>query len=237
MGMPAEIREIIYIALLVDPIREEFRRVCTVDASGNYSWSRVVGSLPTIDEPTADGPHTRIESSVSLIDYSDLSPLARANRFLYIEATPTIYSYADLEYISGWNPDTYEGPTLLHTYLENVLPMTSALYHDLTITDGRKDLSAKDMRILVDLINLRLPNLRDLDIQAVNPEVEDWPHVRPPGLLSDALRTLAAITPLARLTSWPDVSLMPRICFYQALDSVQNDTQLTLTSQPWYKLT
>jgi hypothetical protein len=51
MGLPAEIRELIYDALLVDPIRDEFRRVCTVDASGNDSWSRVVGSLPTMTSP------------------------------------------------------------------------------------------------------------------------------------------------------------------------------------------
>jgi hypothetical protein len=99
--------------------------------------------------------------------------LAKANRFLYVEATPTIYSHADLEYISGWTSDTYQGPTLLHTYLENVSLMTSTLYRDLRISDGRKDLSAKDMRILVDLINFRLLNLALLDIRAVDPEVED----------------------------------------------------------------
>lgn len=148
-----------------------------------------------------------------------------------------MYLYADLEYISGWTPDTYQGPTLLHTYLENVSLMTSTLYRDLRISDGRKYLSAKDMRILVDLINFRLPNLHLLQIQAVDPEVENWPRVRYPGLLIDALRTLAAMRPLARLDSWPIFSIKPRVRFYLARDSFRLDPHWSFVNKPWYKMT
>jgi hypothetical protein len=56
MGLSAEIRELIYDALLVDPISEKSRRVCTVDALGNHRWFRITGRWPPVDEPMADGP-------------------------------------------------------------------------------------------------------------------------------------------------------------------------------------
>jgi hypothetical protein len=115
--------------------------------------------------------------------------------------------------------------------------MTSTLYRHLRISDGRKDLSAKDMRILVDLINFRLPNLDLLHIQAVDPGVENWPHVRYPGLLIDALGTLAAMRPLARLDSWPFIFVKPRVRFYQAHDSFRLDPHMGIISQPSFNMT
>ncbi|CAD0082372.1 unnamed protein product [Aureobasidium vineae] len=86
-----------------------------------------------------------------------------------------MYMHVDLEYTTGTTPSAHEKPTLLHTFLEKLSPTTSSLYHHLTIIDGSRNLTAKDMRILVDLINSKLPNLLTFSLEAVNPETKAWP--------------------------------------------------------------
>lgn len=224
--LPSELRQPIYDALLVDPIRTQSRRVCTVDKLGNSSWSRTEVPLPANDESAIDNPPAPIRSSISHLDYSDLWSLARVNKLFYSEATPTIYSHAQLEYISGNTHSTRANSTLLHTYLHKVLPATSTLYRNLTIIDGRNDLFAKEMKNLVDLINHRMPNLHSLKIQVYDPGLEGWPDIRYPRLLIDDLQMLAAVRPLARLTFWPEISIKHRLCFYPDLDSFRDDPHL-----------
>jgi hypothetical protein len=222
LDLPPEIRLSIYNALLVDPIREGSRLVCTMDASGESNWSRTTGHLLTEHKRVHNRPLTPIKSSVSHIDYSDLWSLASANKLLYLEATPTMYSHAQLEYTSGCTPRTLgilKTQTLLHVWLEKMSPTTSALYRDLTISYGRhRCLSAKNMKVLVDLINHRLSDLLCLNIQAVNPAIEAWPRFLFPGLSVDCFRTLAAARPVARLTSRPHISIKPRALLYVELD-------------------
>jgi hypothetical protein len=225
LDLPPEIRLFIYNALLVDPIREGSRLVCTVDASGESSWSRTTGHLLTENKRTTDRRLKPIKSSVSHIDYSDLWSLASVNKVLYLEATPTMYSHAQLEYTSGGTRETlstlntHKSSTLLHAWLEKMSPTTSALYHDLTISYGRGvHLSAKDMKVLVDLINLRLSNLLYLNIQAVNPAIEAWPHFLCTSLAEDAFKTLAAARPVARLTSRPSILIKPRARLHLELE-------------------
>jgi hypothetical protein len=210
LDLPSEIRQIIYDALLVDPIREGSRLVCTMDASGESSWSRTTGHLLTKHKPTTNQKLIPTRSSVSHTDYSDLWSLASANKFLYMEATPTMYMHAQLEYTHGDTSSTRKNPTFLHTCLEKITPTTSALYHNLTISYGREYLSAKDMKVVVDLINLRLPNLLSLSIQALDPAIEAWPKMRMRSLLEDIQKTLAAARPVARLTSRPVISIKSR---------------------------
>jgi len=239
LGLPPEIRQLIYDELLVEPI--ERRRFCLYtldDASGESSWWRIAGRLPSLDDHIEDDePVPAIKSLIRHLDYRDLWSLARANKSLYIEATPTIYSHAQLEYISGDTPTAHANPTLLHKYLEKVSPMTSTLYRNLTIVDGRKDMSGKDMKILVDLINLRLPNLRSLDIQGLDPGLESYRHVQYPGLLIDALQILAATRPLAHLTLWPDISIKPRLCFYsEEVIDFADDPHFAAIGEPWWDM-
>jgi hypothetical protein len=174
LDLPPEIRLFIYNALLVDPIRKGSRLVCTVDASGESSWSRVVWHMSTDNMRPAQDPPKLIESSISHTDYSDLLSLTRTNKLLYLEATPTMYSHAQLGYTSGDTSSAHADQTLFHKYLEKLSPTTSTLYRDLTINYGHKNLSAKDMKAFVDLINLKLLNLVSMKMQAVTSEDKSW---------------------------------------------------------------
>jgi hypothetical protein len=219
LDLPPETRQPIYTALLVDPIRDKSRRVCTMDALGNCSWSRVVGPIPIVDETATDNPH--IISSVSHVDYSDLWSLARANKLLYVEVTPIMYSHAQLEYTSGDNSSTHANQTVLHTYLEKLSPTTSTLYHNLTIIECSP--STRNTKLLVDLINLRLPNLISLSIQAIDPATEGWPEDEISDLLLGALEITEAARPVARLVSRPVLSTKPRVFFYLRHEPFMSD--------------
>jgi hypothetical protein len=214
LDLPPEIRLSIYNALLVDPIREGSRLVCTVNALGKSSWSRVVWHLSTNNMRPAQNSPKPIESSISHTDYSDLLSLARANKLLYLEATSTMYSHAQLEYTSGDTSSAHADQTLLHRYLEKLSPKTATLYHNLTINYGHKNLSAKDMKIFVDLINLKLPNLLSMKMQAVTSEDGSWRWASGFDLAKDFLQTIAAARPVANLKARPSFSIKPRICFY-----------------------
>jgi hypothetical protein len=212
LDLPPEIRQSIYDALLVDPIRERSRLVCTVDASGESSWSRTTAHMRT-EQRVYYRRSEPVKPSVSHIDYSDLWSLASVNKMLYLEATPTMYMDAQLGYIPGDMPSTDKSPTLLHTYLQKISSATSMLYHNLTIRYGSRKhlyLSAKDMKVLVDLINLRLSNLLSLGIRAVTPSTQAWYRCRMFYLFRELLRTLAAARLVACLTSRPYISFSPR---------------------------
>lgn len=224
LDLPPEIRRLIYDELLVDPIKSNARLMCTSDALGKSNWSRIVEPMPTNNKLTTRQASTPVKSSVSFIDYSNLWSLISTTKLLYVEATPTMYMHAQLEYIHGDTPGTRQSPTLLHTYLEKLLPATRALHHHLTIHYGREGLSAKDMRVLVDTINLKLPNLLSLSIQAVNPAIEAWPKIQWRGLSEDYLKTLGAARPVARLNSRPVISIKPRARLYVDIDAFKNTT-------------
>jgi len=237
LDLPPEVRQIIYDELLVDPINNESRLACTVDAFGKSSWSRIAEPVPTNNKLTTRKAPTPIKSSVSHIDYSDLWSLISTSKVLYVEATPKTYMHAQLEYIHEDTPRTRQGPTLLHTYLEKLSPATSALYHDLKIYYGRNGLTAKDMRVLVDSLNLKLSNLLSLSIQAIDPALEAWPRTRREELLRDYFNTLAAARPVARLLSQPVISIKPRARLYIEIDAFKNTTAFRgLVNADWRKL-
>jgi hypothetical protein len=218
-----KIRQSIYDLLLVDPIRDGSRLVCTVDGLREPSWSRTAEHLLTKRKHITDEqPATPLRSSASHIDYNDLWSLACTTKLLYLEATPTMYMHAQLEYTSGHTPRTYKDPTLFHTYLNKLSSTTRTLYRNLTISYGRECLSAKDMNVIVDLINLKLSNLLSLNIQAVNPAIEAWPKLQWHSLLQNHLQTIAAARPVARLTSRPLISIKPRARLYIELDFPKN---------------
>jgi len=112
-NLPPELRQLIYDALLIDPIRTQSHRVCNLDASGTLTWSHIEVPLPNDDEPTVGSRCAPISSSIIHLDCSDLWSLARVNRLFYNEATPTMCSHAQLEYISGVTDVMHPNPTLL----------------------------------------------------------------------------------------------------------------------------
>ncbi|CAD0106596.1 unnamed protein product [Aureobasidium uvarum] len=188
--------------------------------------------LPPDDERTTDTIPEPLQSSIKHLDYSDLLSLARASRLIYAEATPVIYANAHLEYTFGERHDIMRGPTLLHEFLEKLSSASSALYHHLTIINNNnhapgRSLSAKDMNILVDLINSKLPNLSSLEIRSIDPELDTCSNDEDIGFVQDALRIIAAARPVARLASCPKVSLEPRLSFYLA-DDITYDEEITL---------
>jgi hypothetical protein len=217
LDLPPEIRLFIYNALLVDPIRKGSRLVCTVDASGESSWSRVVWHMSTDNMRPAQDPPKLIESSISHTDYSDLLSLARTNKLLYLEATPTMYSHAQLEYTSGDTSSAHADQTLFHKYLEKLSPTTSTLYHDLTINYGHRNLSAKDVKALVDLINLKLPNLLSTKIQVVTSEDGSRRWASRLDFVKDFLQTIVAARPVAGLNAPLSLSIKPRARLYFGL--------------------
>jgi hypothetical protein len=238
LDLPPEIRLSIYNALLVDPIREGSRLVCTVDASGESSWSRTTGNLRT--EQRVNYRHSKpVKSSVSHIDYSDLWSLASVNKLLYLEATPTMYMHAKLEYTPGDMPGTDKDPTLLHTCLEKKSPATSMLYRDLTIRYGSRKylyLSAKDMNVLVDLINLKLPNLLSLTFREVRYSSGERLRSRMIDLFQELLRTLAAARPVACLTSRPYISSRERTRLRINLGWSMTLTFSNMNDLTWFRL-
>jgi len=229
LDLPPEIRQLIYNALLVNPKNNKSRIVYTSsDGSGSSNWSRTLGSPAPSDESAVDGSPTPIKSSISQIGHADLWSLARANKLLYAEVTPIMYSHAQLKYTSGDLSDAHTNSTLLHNYLEKLSPTTSRLYRTLTIVCGH--LSGKDMRLIVDLINLRLPKLRLLSIRAINPAIEGWPRMSFPALTKGAYQIMAAARPVARLTSRPVLSIKPRYRFYLKHEPYKNDPDYWFTS-------
>jgi hypothetical protein len=209
LDLPPEIRQSIYDLLLIDPIRDNNRLVCTSDRLDRLSWSRMTGLLP-IRQIERSG--RVVSPSVSHIDYSDLWSLASTNKLLFVEASPTMCMHAQLEYTFGDFPHTRREPTLLHKYLGKISPTTSSLYRNLTIINGC--LLVKETRTFVDVINLRLPNLLSLSIESVSPESEGWPEPDFEDLLRDALEIATAARPVAHLTSRPVLSIKPRLSFY-----------------------
>lgn len=113
LSLATELRQPIYDALLIDSIKTQSRRVYTLDESGTFTWSRIEGPLPTDEEPAVGSRGAYIKSSIVYLDFSDLWSLAKANRLFYLEVTPTIYSHAQLEFISGATDVIHPNPTLL----------------------------------------------------------------------------------------------------------------------------
>ncbi|CAD0082245.1 unnamed protein product [Aureobasidium vineae] len=231
LDLPPEIRAKIYNALLVDPINDRDKIMFTLDKDGQQNWDRVTELLPPDDESTTEALPKPVKSSVKHLDYSDLWSLARASRLVYAEATPIVYANARLEYTFGERPDVIRGPTLLHEFLDKLPSASCALYRHLAIVNNNyasgESLSAKDMNILVDLINSKLPNLSSLEIRAIDPEIETCSNDEDTGFVQDALRIITAARPVARLASCPKVSLKPRLSFYLA-DSITYDPEITL---------
>jgi hypothetical protein len=117
-----------------------------------------------------------------------------------------MYMHAQLKYIPG----CYLGPnsTFFHTYLEKLSPKTLTLYRDLTIGDHH--LSAKHMKTIVDLINLKLPNLLSLGFRALGRPTGHLSRIHVWSPLEASLRIIAAVRPISQLALRPAILMDPR---------------------------
>lgn len=166
--LPPELREQIYLELLVDPSSDANRIMLTLDKNGQSVWDRITEISPDEDELDTDIQPALTQSSIKHMDYSNLWSLARVNRLLYRETVPIIYANACLEYTFGDSCSVSQSPDLFRTFVNKLPAATCALYRQLTIVNG-KDLSAKAMSSIVDIINTKLPNLVSLEIRAIDP--------------------------------------------------------------------
>jgi len=238
MDLPPEIRVVVYHFLIVDAVRDKDRIELTLGENGKSSWNHIAERLPPDDDDrTTDIPPPPLESSVSHINYSNLLSLATSNKTLYREATPIIYGNADLEYTSGVSP-TESGSTLLHIFLNNFTPANFALFDELTVIDGSKELSARDVKAIVDLANSKLPNLKIINIQSIDPVFETWVDGEPPSCAGDFAQLMTASRPVACLTSTPILSVKPRLLFYFEYDMISPDpgTRLIMTVMKYLAL-
>lgn len=220
-----------YHALLADPLEDGDQIMFTLDEDGRSNWDRTTELPPPEEELVAAVRPAPIKSSVKQLDYSDLWSLATTSKLLYTEATPVIYANTCLKYTVGDSLCVNQDPTLLHSFLAKLPAPSWALCRHLTIINNQnadgKALSAKDMNTIVDLLNLRLPNLVSLEIRAIDPMTEPWIDDNPPEFVQDHLQIMAAARPVARLASGPKVTLKSRVCFYLEPDRVTFDPDIT----------
>ncbi|KAK6005710.1 hypothetical protein QM012_007352 [Aureobasidium pullulans] len=231
--LPPEVRELIYHALIVDPLRDGDRIMFTLDQDGESNWNRTTELPPPEDELVADGKPASIESCVKHLNNTELWSLAKISKLLYTEATPIIYANTNVEYTFGDSFGINDSLTLLHTFLGKLPPASCVLIRHLTIINNKsgagKFLSAKDMNIIVKLLNRKLPNLSSLQIRANDPMTEPWIDGNVPQFVIEFLSIMAAARPVARLVSRPTVTLKPRICFFLELDTFVFDPKITMS--------
>ncbi|KAG9673218.1 hypothetical protein KCU99_g6374, partial [Aureobasidium melanogenum] len=213
LSLPPELREQIYLALLVEPSNDANRIMLTLDKNGQSIWDRITEISPDDDELDTDIQSVLTQSSIKHMDYSNLWSLARVNKLLYEETIPIIYDNACLEYTFGDSCSVSQSPVLLQAFVDKLPAATCALYHQLTIVNG-KDLSAKTVSSIVDIINTKLPNLVSLEIRAIDPRIEALINGEAPEFVTEHIQLMAAARPLARLASSPRISLKTRLCFY-----------------------
>ncbi|KAH0346496.1 hypothetical protein KCU81_g3908, partial [Aureobasidium melanogenum] len=175
--LPPEIKLHIYQLLLVDPIRDRLRIALTFDPLDNKkkTWSRA--RCTQTEQPHNEG-HSTAPCCVDVqpftlhhLDFTDLWSLARASKMLYVEATKTIYNNADLVYSSGEILPVAK--SLKHTvafspltrFLGSHSPTTCSMLTSLVINDKSAAMTPRDMKLIVDLVNIRLPNIRVLGYQ------------------------------------------------------------------------
>ncbi|KAG9858923.1 hypothetical protein KCU98_g356, partial [Aureobasidium melanogenum] len=225
LSLPPELREQIYLELLVDPSSDANRIMLTLDKNGQSVWDRITEISPDEDEFDTDIQPALTQSSIKHMDYSNIWSLARVNRLLYKETVPIIYGNACLEYTFGDSCSVSQSPVLLQTFVDKLPAATCALYHQLTVVNG-KDLSAKAMSSNVDIINTKLPNLVSLEIRAIDPRIEALINGEAPQFIRESIDMMAAARPLARLTSSPTITLKPRVSFYLECDYPANDQDI-----------
>ncbi|KAH0156967.1 hypothetical protein KCU67_g8099, partial [Aureobasidium melanogenum] len=170
--LPPEVRLKIYDLLLVDPISDGLRITMTFDPLDNnkMAWGRA--SCAQTEQPHKEC-HSADPCCVDVppctlhhLDFTDLWSLARTNRIFYVEATPTIYNNADLVYSSGKSTsdpsmrDCLLAFAPLSRYFEKHSLTTKAMLDSLAIREKFATMSARDMKLVVDIVNFHLPNLR-----------------------------------------------------------------------------
>ncbi|KAG9526722.1 hypothetical protein KCV07_g319, partial [Aureobasidium melanogenum] len=175
--LPPEIKLHIYQLLLVDPIRDGLRLALTFDPLDNKkkTWSRA--RCAQTEQPHNAG-HSAGSCCVDVppftlhhLDFTDLWSLARTNKMFYLEASTTIYNNADLAYSSGKLPPDAESLKStaafnpLSCFLEQHSPTTRSMLNSLVINDKPGAMTPRDMKFIVDLVNIGLPNLRVLGYQ------------------------------------------------------------------------
>ncbi|KAH0164664.1 hypothetical protein KCU67_g5044, partial [Aureobasidium melanogenum] len=225
LSLPPELREQIYLALLVEPSNDANRIMLTLDKNGQSIWDRITEISPDDDELDTDIQPVLTQSSIKHMDYSNLWSLSRVNKLLYEETVPIIYGNACLEYTFGDSCSVGQSPVLLQSFVDKLPAATCALYRQLTIVNG-KDLSAKAMTSIVDIINTKLLNLVSLDIRAIDPRIEALINGEPPQFIRESINMMAAARPLARLTSSPEITLKPRVSFYLECDYPADDQDI-----------
>ncbi|KAH0382656.1 hypothetical protein KCU92_g6096, partial [Aureobasidium melanogenum] len=225
LSLPPELREQIYLALLVEPSNDANRIMLTLDKNGQSIWDRITEISPDDDELDTEIQPVLTQSSIKHMDYSNLWSLARVNKLLYEEIIPIIYGDACLEYTFGDSCSVSQSPVLLQAFVDKLPAATCALYRQLTIVNG-KDLSAKAMTSIVDIINTKLPNLVSLEIRAIDPRIEALINGEPPQFIRESINMMAAARPLARLTSSPEITLKPRVSFYLECDYPADDQDI-----------
>ncbi|CAD0085685.1 unnamed protein product [Aureobasidium mustum] len=212
LSLPPELREQIYLELLVDSSKNQDRIMLTLDKDGHFVWNRITQLSPPDDELITDDQPAPTPSSIKHLDYSNLWSLARVNSLLYAEATPIMYANANLEYTFGDSCFVDGNSVLLQTFLNKLRPATCALYRQMTIVNG-KNLSAKAMRFIVNILNSKLPCVMSLSLRAIDPHTEVWLNNESPEWLKEHMQLMAAARPLSCLTSSPKISLKTRLCF------------------------
>ncbi|KAH0361422.1 hypothetical protein KCU65_g8723, partial [Aureobasidium melanogenum] len=222
LSLPPELREQIYFGLLVHPLSDANRVMLTLNKDGQPVWDRITEISPDDDEFDTGIQPTLTQSSIKHMDYSNLWSLARVNRLLYRETVPIIYANACLEYTFGDSCSISQSPSLLRAFVDKLPSATCALYRQLTIVNG-KDLSAKVMGSIVDIINTELPNLDSLEIRAIDPRIEALINGEAPQFISECIDMMAAARPLGHLTSSPRITLKPRVSFYLECDYPTDD--------------
>lgn len=227
LSLPPELREQVYLELLVDPSQDMNRIMLTLNNDGHSVWDRVTEIDPDDEFDTDDIQPTLTQSSIKHLDYNNLWSLARANSLLYREITPLIYANACLEYTFGDACSATQSPGLLQTFIENLPAASCAFYRQLTIVNG-KGLSAKAMKAIVDIINTNLPNLVSLEVRAIDPRFEAAINGEAPQFVREAMEMMAAARPLTLLNSSPAISLKPRVSFYLECDWPTNDPDVSL---------
>ncbi|KAG9669599.1 hypothetical protein KCU99_g6749, partial [Aureobasidium melanogenum] len=208
--LPPEVRLKIYDLLLVDPIRDGLRITMTFDPLDNnkMAWGRA--SCAQTEQPHKEG-HSAEPCCVDVppctlhhLDFTDLWSLARTSRILYVEATPTIYSNADLVYSSDklTSDPSMQGCLLafapLSRYFEEHSLTTKAMLDSLVIREKFATMSARDMKLVVDIVNFHLPNLRVFGYH-VSEDAASSPSSRRRDSRRSFSRTFSTLQPLACL--------------------------------------
>ncbi|KAG9858936.1 hypothetical protein KCU98_g332, partial [Aureobasidium melanogenum] len=224
--LPPEARLKIYKLLLVDPIRDELRVTMTFDPFDNnkITWGRA--RCAQTEQPHKEG-HSADPCCVDVppftvhhLDFTDLWSLARASKKFYLEASETIYNNADLTYASGrLVPVTKPLKSTpgfkslsrslkslelnfafksLSRYLEQHSAVTCSMLHSLVINDVYNAMTPQDMKLIVDLVNARLPGLQVLGYQ-VSTDIGFSLNDLMMSSSSSIAHTVITIQPFARL--------------------------------------